>query len=211
VFANFQWYDKVDTCYKLIDEDIAYIYPGAFKNEYLPANMREVRKTKGLIIDFRCYPLDFLVFSLSEYLFPKKTPFARFSSTSLETPGLFKIGTELQAGKKNKDYYKGKVVILVNEITQSSAEYHSMAFRAAPGAMVIGSTTAGADGNVSFFFLPGGIKTAISGIGVYYPDGGETQRVGIVPDIEVRPTIEGVRSGRDELLERAIQFIRKEN
>jgi C-terminal processing protease CtpA/Prc len=47
----------------------------------------------------------------------------------------------------------------------------------------------------------------ISGIGVYYPDGKETQRIGIVPDIEVKPTIKGFRQGRDELLERAIKII----
>jgi len=29
----------------------------------------------------------------------------------------------------------------------------------------------------------------ISGIGVYYPDGTETQRIGIIPDIELRPTL----------------------
>ena len=49
----------------------------------------------------------------------------------------------------------------------------------------------------------------ISGIGVYYPDGEETQRIGIVPDIEVKPTVEGIRTGRDELLERAIEEILK--
>jgi C-terminal processing protease CtpA/Prc len=49
----------------------------------------------------------------------------------------------------------------------------------------------------------------ISGIGVYYPDGRETQRIGIVPDIEVKPTIEGIKNGKDEVLEKAIEFIRK--
>jgi len=73
-----------------------------------------------------------------------------------------------------------------------------MAFRASPNATVIGSTTAGADGNVSFFYLPGGIYTQITGLGVYYPDGTETQQVGIVPDITVTHTIEGIRNGRDE-------------
>ena len=47
----------------------------------------------------------------------------------------------------------------------------------------------------------------ISGIGVYYPDGTKTQRVGIVPDIEVKPTISGIRNGKDELLEKAIELI----
>lgn len=48
----------------------------------------------------------------------------------------------------------------------------------------------------------------ISGIGIYYPDGTETQRVGIVTDIEVKPTIDGIKAGRDELLEKAIELIK---
>jgi C-terminal processing protease CtpA/Prc len=47
----------------------------------------------------------------------------------------------------------------------------------------------------------------ISGIGVYYPDGKETQRVGIIPQIIVKPTIKGITEGRDEPLEKAIQII----
>ena len=34
-----------------------------------------------------------------------------------------------------------------------------------------------------------------------------TQRVGIVPDVEVRPTIDGIRLGRDEVLEEALRQI----
>jgi C-terminal processing protease CtpA/Prc len=66
-----------------------------------------------------------------------------------------------------------------------------------------------ADGNVSFFCLPVGISTAISGVGIYYPDGRETQRSGIVPDIEVKPKIKGLADGRDELTEKAIELINK--
>ncbi|MGB3079913.1 MAG: S41 family peptidase [Saprospiraceae bacterium] len=200
-------YQKRDTCFKLITPDIAYIYPGTIKNDYLPAIMPEVLKTKGLIIDFRSYPSDFIVFSLGKYLLSEPRSFVKFSNGSITTPGLFTMQKELKVGEKNEDYYKGKVVIIVNETTQSSAEYHTMAFRTVPGAMVIGSTTAGADGNVSQFYLPGGISTMISGIGVYYPDGKETQRIGIVPDIEIKPTIKGIKEGRDELLEKAIEII----
>ena len=55
------------------------------------------------------------------------------------------------------------------------------------------------------------MRTLISGIGVYYPDGTATQRIGIVPDIEVKPTIEGIRAGRDELIEKAIEIIERKN
>jgi C-terminal processing protease CtpA/Prc len=47
----------------------------------------------------------------------------------------------------------------------------------------------------------------ISGIGVFYPDKKPTQRIGIVPTIEVRPTVEGIREGRDEVLEEALRQI----
>src|SRR5206468_7886547 len=94
-----------------------------------------------------------------------------------------------------------------DEASQSQAEYTAMAFRSAPQSVVVGSMTAGADGNVSEIALPGGHRTMISGIGVFYPDKRPTQRVGIVPDIEVKPTIEGIRAGRDEVLEAALSQI----
>ncbi len=198
-----------DTCFKMVTPQIAYINPGSIKNNYLPSIIKNVEKTRGLIIDMRCYPSEFIVFSLGEFLMPEPVPFVKFSVTNLKAPGLFMFTDPLQVGSQNKNYYKGKVIIIVNEITQSQAEYTTMAFRKAPGAIVIGSTTAGADGNVSFFKLPGSINTAISGIGVFYPDGTGTQRVGIVPDIFIRPTIKGISEGRDELLDEAVRLIGK--
>ena len=204
-FASY--YQKKDSCFRMISPDIAYLYPGSVKNEYLPVLWNSIKDIKGLVIDLRCYPSDFMVFSMGKYLLPDSTGFVRFSAGSIVQPGIFTIGNILKVGEHNPDYYKGKVMILVNEITQSQAEYTAMAFRTAPQAKVIGSTTAGADGNVSEFRLPGGIRTMFSGIGVYYPDGRETQRVGIVPDIEVKPTIEGVKSHKDEVLQKAIEII----
>lgn len=200
-------YQVTDTCFKLINKDIAYINNGSLKREYLPKIWKEIENTKGLIIDIRNYPSDFPIYALSSYLMPKSTPFVKFTNGSIENPGLFTFTKSLNAGKKNKNYYKGKVIILINEISQSSAEFHTMAYRVNPNSTVIGSTTAGADGNVSQFYLPGGISSMISGIGVYYPEGKETQRIGIVPDIELKPTIQGIKEGKDELLDKAIEII----
>lgn len=200
-------YLVADTCFKLISNDIAYINNGSLKIQYLPGIWKALENTKGLIIDIRNYPSDFPIYDLSGYLMPGSTPFVKFTNGNIENPGLFTFTDSLIAGRKNKDYYKGKVVILINEISQSSAEFHTMAYRVNPNATVIGSTTAGADGNVSPFNLPGGISTMISGIGVYYPNGKETQRIGIVPDIEVKPTVQGIRERRDELMEKAMEVI----
>ena len=198
-----------DTCFKFIQSNIGYLYLGTIKNIYLPEIMKKVQNTKGLIIDLRCYPSEFVVFTLSKYLMPKSTPFVKFTQGSITKPGLFTMGKTLSVGESNENYYKGKVIILVNEVTLSQAEYTAMALRVAPGAVVLGSTTSGADGNVSQINLPGGINTLISGIGVYYPNGGETQRVGIIPDVEVSPSINGILSNRDDLLNKAIEIILK--
>jgi C-terminal processing protease CtpA/Prc len=202
-------YDRIDTSFYFIDKDIAYINNGSIKRKELPEIFKKIQNAKALIIDDRNYPSEFVLFVLSKHLQPKSSPFVKFSKGSIKTPGLFVYTDYTKSGINNSDYFKGKVIILVNETTQSSAEYHAMAYRTAPNATVIGSTTAGADGNVSSIRLPGGISTMISGIGVYYPDGRETQRIGIVPDIEVKPTIEGIKNGKDEVLEKAIEFIRK--
>jgi C-terminal processing protease CtpA/Prc len=99
------------------------------------------------------------------------------------------------------------VIVIVNEHSQSQAEYTTLAFQASPNVTVIGSTTAGADGNVSAIMLPGGLSTMISGINVLYPDGTETQRKGVKIDHVIHPTIAGIKAGRDELLEKAVALI----
>ena len=205
----YEKYQNKDTCFKMINEEISYLYLGSIKNSYLSDIFDKIEDTKGLIIDLRCYPSEFVVFSLGKYLLPKRTEFVKFSYGSIKNAGQFTFTKSVAVGEKNKDYYKGKVVILINEVTQSQAEHTTMAFKVAPKVTVIGSTTAGADGNVSTFYLPGNIRTMISGIGVYYPDGTETQRIGIVPDIVIKPTIEGIKNSKDELLEKAIELIEK--
>ena len=144
--------------------------------------------------------------SLGQHLVAENTPFVRFTFGDLSNPGTFRWGEPL-ALPAAEPHYAGKIVILVEEASMSQAEYTSMAFRSSPNAIVVGSTTAGADGNVSPIPLPGGLQTMISGIGVFYPDKTPTQRVGIVPDVEVRPSIAGIREGRDEVLEEALRQI----
>ena len=199
---------KVSSHYT-IRNDIGYIFPGLLVKGEIDEIMKSFLDKKGIIIDLRCYPSDFIVFSLGKYLMPEPTEFVKFTTTRVSNPGLFTFGEPLKVGEKNQQYYKGKVIILVDETTVSQAEYTTMALRVAPKATVIGSTTAGADGNVSAITFPGNIRTMISGIGVYYPDGTETQRIGIVPDLEIKPTIEGIRAGKDEVLDKAIDLISK--
>jgi C-terminal processing protease CtpA/Prc len=199
-------HDLPGDTFRLLSKDVAYVKLSSIKAADSPKYVSGAAGTKGLVIDIRNYPAEFAVFTLGSLLVDKETPFARFTEGDLANPGAFHFFQPISL-KPAKPHYSGKVVILVDEVSQSSAEYTSMAFRSSPNAFVIGSTTAGADGNVSQIPLPGGLRSMISGIGVFYPDKRPTQRVGIVPDLEVKPTIAGIRAGRDELLEAALRKI----
>ena len=194
--------------YRLLSPEIGYIWPETLQNDSISCIMEQFKETKGIIIDFRCDPpSDFTVLTLGDWLTPQPVDFVKFAVGSIEQPGMFTFTESLQVGDKNEPYYKGKVVIIVNEETQRSAEYLTMAFQTAPHATVIGSTTGASDGNLSSIMLPGLVPTMVTGSGVYYPDGRETQRVGIKVDVEVKPTLQGILEDRDELLEKAIEII----
>lgn len=193
--------------YYLLDNNVGYLFPAKYKNVDLPHIRKLFALTKGMVIDMRCYPSDFMPFIFGDYIKSAPGNFVKFTKADYKQPGTFGFTKSLRNGSLLGQKYKGKVVVIVNENTQSNAEYTTMAFQSSENVVVIGSTTAGADGNVSRFVLPGGISTMISGIGVYYPDGTETQRVGVKIDIPIKPTIEGIISGRDELLEKAKALI----
>ena len=207
-----------ELCYRILGNNnilvvrdlIGYITLETIKREDID-NIKKTfgDNTKGIIIDIRNYPSMFVPFLLGSYFVSEDTPFAKFSRVNINNPGEFSLMKEIVI-TKSENTYKGKLVVLVNEESISQSEYTAMAFQAGRNTTIIGSQTAGADGNVSVIELPGGLSTGISGVGIYYPDGRETQRIGIVPDIEVKPTIQGIREGRDELLEKAIEIIRAE-
>ena len=197
--------------YKLLSDDIGYINIGKIKTDSLPVIFKTFENTKGIVIDIRNYPKEFMPYVMGKYLKPTNTPFVRYTGPDYSYPGAFKYIGYIKNGKTDTDdvkIYKGQVIILVNEQTQSSAEYTTMALRTAPGAVVIGSQTAGADGDISIVPMPGGFNTIFSGLGIFYPDGKETQGVGIVPDIFVYPTQNGIASGKDEVLEAAVKYIK---
>jgi C-terminal processing protease CtpA/Prc len=206
-----EWYDwfklKNQKGIKLLTKDILYLNLAFLNENDYPLLEEHLKNVNSVIIDVRNYP-NFLLYSLLPYFQTTKKPFVIFTHRNVNNPGEF-FWTKGPRIYGNKNPFSGKIIVLANEVTQSLGEFTVMAFKATGNATVIGSQTAGADGKLTDIFLPGGLKTRISGYGVYYPDKTETQRIGIVPDIEVKPTINGIKEGQDEILEKAIEIIEK--
>jgi PKD repeat protein len=154
--------------------------------------------TDAIIFDIRNYPNETL-WTIVNYLFPAPIHIANFTRCDVTYPGTFTwMYTTIGSGTTNP--YTGKVIILFDERTISQAEYTCMGLGQFPGAIKIGSTTEAADGNTTRTYLTGKIYTYFTGLGTYYPDYSPTQRLGIIPDYEVHPTIDGIRAGNDEVL-----------
>jgi C-terminal processing protease CtpA/Prc len=183
-------HDLPGDAFQMLTSDIAYIKLSSVVAANSASCVQSAAATKGLIIDIRNYPSNFVVYTLGQLLVPQTTAFARATGVDITTPGAIHWQVPMTLIPQQPQY-PGKVVVLVDEVTESQAEFTTAAFRSAPGVIVIGSTTAGADGNVTTFSLPGGWTSYFSGLGVFYPDNRPTQRVGIVPDIFIQPTIEG--------------------
>ena len=194
--------------YKIIQDSIGYIFPANSKREERESEVaRIMSNTKGLIIDLRCYPSDYNAIDIAPYLMKNWRYYCRQSFSNISMPGYFLITNEYPMPSNEIGSYPYKVVLIVNEYTQSQAEDHTFFYYLAPQVTIIGSTTAAANGAEFSFPLPGGITTYMTGIGAYYPDGTCMQRIGVKIDKEIKPTIDGIKKGKDEPLEKAIEIV----
>jgi len=193
--------------YRFLTPEVGYIDMARIKAAKVPAIMQAFAHAKGIVVDQRTYPSAFVMTYLPGFLLSQPVTFAKITERDPTCPGRFLWQAPDTIKPQSPTPYTGRVVVLVNEKSRSAAEYTAMGLQATPHCTLLGSQTAGADGNTTPITLPGGLKTLMTGIGIYYPNGRETQRVGLAIDVPVRPTVAGLRAGRDELLDRAIELI----
>ncbi|MCY4778790.1 S41 family peptidase [Sphingobacterium sp. UT-1RO-CII-1] len=197
-----------ESYFKVLESNVGYINTSSFLPKHVSELREKLKDTRGVIIDLRHSTSGADIYaSLGALFIESSVPFVRPTVMNINKPGEFILRSPNQI-EPSEDTYRGKVVVLVNENTQSSQEYTAMVLRAGVNTSLLGTSTAGADGNMSPFKLPGGLSTSISGIGILYPDGKQTQKIGIIPDVLVERSINAIVSGEDELLEKAIKIIK---
>lgn len=202
-----------DSSLSMLDKGILYLNMGKLTmNEDSARLVQLLERSSALIIDARQNAIEDpkrpnVIGLLEEWICEGKQPYV-FSTGQPEYAGAFLLAKDSAPPfKPHPARYNKPVLILINEEAISVGEFMSMLFSQAPGAILMGSATAGADGPSSYFQLPGDIYAGFTGTGIYWKDGSETQRVGIRPDVEVLPTIKGFRQNRDELVEKAVRYL----
>jgi hypothetical protein len=158
----------------------------------------ELWNTDAIVFDIRSYPQGTL-WTIVNYIYSSSLHIANFTVPQSDYPGTIDWHFET-IGSGTSEAYNGSLIILFDERTLSQAEYTCMGFDYHPKCIKIGSQTAAADGNVTQVYLPGQISVYFTGLGTFYADFTQTQRIGIVPDYEVKPTVQGLREQLDEVL-----------
>jgi len=121
---------------------------------------------------------------------------------------IYKEKPSVRMADKSK-YYSKPVVLLTRDRTASMAENFCLGFKNMNRGKIIGGSTMGSSGTPLFFSLPGGGGGQVVTTRSSYPDGEEFIGKGVKPDIEVFPTIEDFRSGRDRILESAVEYLKR--
>lgn len=205
-------YTHNETGYKTVGNSIAYIYAMQIWKGNIDTIKALIKSRKAVIFDVRNYPNNGDVFYNIFDIMLTEPKIINLSSYFLTAnPGYFEWKKSAMIGNfgnKVISPYKGRVIILVDERTQSQGEYSAMALQTIPNSVTIGSQTAGADGNVTLIPMGSKLSLSYSGYGIYYPDKTITQRQGIKIDITAKKTLESVAHDQDVISEKALKYLK---
>jgi hypothetical protein len=169
----------------------------------------KLAQARAVVFDVRGYPteagLRILPHLLDDPEQDRWMHVAKIVGPNGQSVGWNSIGWNLKPATPR---FSGRIVFLTDGRAISYAESVMGYVADRKLGTIIGSTTAGANGNVTTFAVPGGFRIAFTGMRVTGHDGQTPHHLtGITPHITARKTIAGLREGRDEVLARALEWI----
>ncbi len=183
---------------------------------HLDSILNLAAKQKAMIFDMRGYPQwsGFMYTYLYKKFGTTDHRFAKYFKADLNNIGTFDWINSVAV--YNNEHvvpehfkYEGKVTIVVNAVTRSLSEWNVMSLQSMfPNAKTIGEQTSGGDGDEKYINIPGNYQVHFTGNAIYYPDGSLAQGKGVKIDRIVKPKAGDILSGKDTLLDFAINSVR---
>jgi C-terminal processing protease CtpA/Prc len=209
---SFEMTGRSGPVFEVLRGNIGYSDLGRLPVSQVDSMFERLKDTRAIIFDMRGYPLG-TAWSIAPRLTRAESPaaarFSRPNATTPDTTERTEFSFTQTLPRTDQWRYLRPTVMLIDERTLSQAEHTGLFLEAANGTRFIGSPTAGANGDVTRVLLPGGVQMSFSGHSVRHADGRQLQRVGLQPHLPARPTIAGLRAGRDEVLERALGYLER--
>lgn len=196
--------------WKKLPNNIGYVNLMLLTVPEVPKMFEELAGTRGIVFDLRGYP-NGVLWALAPRLNLKQAKFgAQFLLPLVTGDGgdqRIRFFQPISEADKGTTLYKGKVVVMIDDRAVSQSEHTCLFLSEAAGATFVGSTTHGANGDITAMRIPGGLRMYFTGQEVRWVDGRQLQKVGVQPQIKVQPTLRGIRAGKDEVLDRAVSVI----
>lgn len=207
-------FERLKAHFYPLNKEIGYVNLFTISDKQLSDAFKSFHDKKGIIIDLRNYPKNINESDIAKFLYPEKKIFIKVLGPLEPSIGEYDMQAPLKliknpfvAGSKNANYYKGKVILLVNRRTISKAEYMGMAIQQAPNCITVGEQTGGAVMNRIQFTLADKSSVDFTGMGAFYPNDIGTQRNGLKIDHEIRESAMGFNP--NQYIEDAMQLIEK--
>jgi C-terminal processing protease CtpA/Prc len=163
---------------------------------------------KGIVFDLRGYPGNLSTVVLA-HLTDKPVKSAHWTVPIISRPD--RQGWEWDFSdwsvQPKAPRFKAKVAFLTDGRAISYAETYMGIVESYKLAEIVGGPTAGTNGNINPFSLPGGYSAVWTGMRVLKHDGSRHHGIGIQPTVPVSRTVKGVAAGRDEILEKGIETV----
>lgn len=207
--------------FEILDGNIGYLQVNSFNDEKLVALFdslfSSIIQTNALIIDVRNSGggngnngFEILGSLTDKPFFPGRAIIRQYKSVGRAWGQPESIVVENWDWKPYKDQlYTKPVVVLTSAATYSAAEDFTATFQSMKRGIVIGEPTGGSTGQPIMFTLPGGGMGRVCAKRDTYADGKEFIGIGIMPDLLVRPAFESTVAGRDDVLDAAVDYIKK--
>jgi C-terminal processing protease CtpA/Prc len=174
----------------------------------IQARIQEIAAAKGAIFDLRGYPKGNHQV-IAHLLTEKDTSDAWMRIAQVIYPDQEKVVGFQHLGwliKPAQPHIQGKVVFITDGRAISYAESFLSFIEHYGLGEIVGGPTAGANGNVNPFDLPGGFRVVYTGMKVVKHDGSQHHTIGILPTVPVQRTLRGIRENRDELFDKALEL-----
>jgi carboxyl-terminal processing protease len=198
--------------WKMLTADIGYLNLDYIDQKDLEQAFDQFKNTKGIVIDLRNYPHTMSEADLTKYLYPQKKLFIKILGPLMPSYGKYDVQSRLKvlknpfvSGENNKNYYKGKVVLLVDRSTASRAEFIGMAVQQAPNCYTMGEQTFGAVMNRNLVPLTDKTKIDFTGMGGFYPNDQNVQGKGLRIDYVIKETAKNFN--KELYIEQAVKVI----
>ena len=173
--------------------------------------VRDLSKAEGIVFDMRGYPGESATDVLTR-ITGKPITSALWNTPTVTKPDhqdMTFVQSRWPLMDPQVPRFKGKIAFITDgraisyaETIMGMVEYYKLG-------TIVGEPTAGTNGNVNPFQVPGGYTLVFTGMKVLKHDGSQHHGVGISPTIPCHRTVAGIAAGKDEMLDKALSVVMK--